>query len=313
MADGSRRQGFAVMRAAGNAGFAVGGPLGALVAAEFSCTVIFVADGVVTLLFALYVARVVPGGVVLGKPAPGGAAAGEPPRRTGVWRELRARPAVLALLVSIFFADIVYRQMYSTVPVFLGDHGVNPLVYGWLLAINGELILCLELPATLALRRRPPLAVVGLGLVLVGLGYGALTFGASVAVAVAMALLLSAGEILYKTPATAYVADEAPDHVQGRFQSLYSGVSVSGFVLGPPLGGALYEAAPGLLWPLSAAVAVVAGGVVLGAGRLCRVGGGAASPRPTCPPLPTTGALPRTPVLKLPHGPKGMGGTPSTG
>ncbi|WP_407839744.1 hypothetical protein ACE1OC_30755 [Streptomyces sp. DSM 116496] len=32
--------------------------------------------------------------------------------------------------------------------------------------------------------------------------------------------LLTLGEILYKTTATAYVADESPEHAIGRFQSL---------------------------------------------------------------------------------------------
>ncbi|MEV8307603.1 MFS transporter [Streptomyces flavidovirens] len=265
--DGSRRQGFAVMRVAGNAGFTVGAPLGALVSAEFSYTVIFVADGIGTLLFALYAALVLPGARPAvrrprSRPAP------------GVWRELRARPPVLVLLVSIFFADIVYRQMFSTVPVFLGDHGMDTRAYGWLIAINGAVILCLELPAAVVLRRRAPLTIVGVGLVLVGLGYGALTLGASLSVAVSMMLLLTAGEILYKTPATAYVADQAPDHAQGRFQSLYAGVSVSGVILAPPLGGALYETAPALLWPLSAALALAAGGAVIAAGRLGGAAGG---------------------------------------
>ncbi|MFF3337225.1 MFS transporter [Streptomyces flavidovirens] len=265
--DGSRRQGFAVMRVAGNAGFTVGAPLGALVSAEFSYTLIFVADGVGTLLFALYAALVLPGARAAvrrprSRPAP------------GVWRELRARPTVLVLLVSIFFADIVYRQMFSTVPVFLGDHGMDTRAYGWLIAINGAVILCLELPAAVVLRRRAPLTIVGVGLVLVGLGYGALTLGASLSVAVVMMLLLTAGEILYKTPATAYVADQAPEHAQGRFQSLYAGVSVSGVILAPPLGGALYETAPALLWPLSAALALAAGGAVIAAGRLGGAAGG---------------------------------------
>lgn len=98
---------------------------------------------------------------------------------------------------------------------------------------------------------------------LVGAGYGALLLGAGIASAVTMMILVSLGEILYKTTATAYMADQSPEHAIGRFQSLYAGISVSGVVLGPLLGGALYSAAPGLLWPLCA---VLAAGP---AGRCC--------------------------------------------
>ncbi|MBA2948344.1 MFS transporter [Streptomyces sp. PSKA28] len=255
--EGSRRQAFAVIRAAGNGGFTIGPPLGALVATQISYDWLFVADGLGTLFFACWTARVVP---ARGATRANGAGTG------GLWPELRARPAVLVLLAAILVIDLVYRQQYSTFPLFLADHGMDARVYGALLAVNGGVILCLELPAALALRRRSPLAIVGTGLLLVAAGYAALMLGAGLGTAIAMMALLTLGEVLYKTTATAYVADQAPAHVQGRFQSLYAGASISGMVLAAPLGGALYQAAPGALWPVCAALGALAGVAVLGAG-----------------------------------------------
>ncbi|MEV6744415.1 MFS transporter [Streptomyces sp. NPDC088394] len=261
--EGGRRQSFALVRAAGNAGFAVGPPLGALIAAHFSYDWLFVADGLGTLLFAGYAAAVLPAhGTGHTRPAR------RDPGAPGLWRELRARPAVLVLLAAILCVDLVYRQQYSTLPVFLAEHGHGTRFYGWLLAVNGGLILLLELPAAHILRRRAPLSIVGTGLLLVGLGYAVLIPGAGALFAVTMMASLTAGEILYKTTATAYVADQAPDRAQGRFQSLYAGASISGQVLAPPLGGALYAHAPGLLWPACAVLACGAGAAVLGARRL---------------------------------------------
>ncbi|MFD4634429.1 MFS transporter [Streptomyces sp. NPDC058284] len=281
--EGARRQGFAVMRFAANAGFTVGPPLGALLIAHTSYTSLFVVDGIGTLVFAAYAWRVLPS-----HGASRGQAAGTVGPEQGVRAALRERPTVLVLLAAILVTDLVYRQQYSTLPVDLDRHGLGTGVYGWLLAINGGVILLLELPATLALRGRAPLRIIGAGLLLVGAGYAVLALGTGTATAVAMMLLLTAGEILYKTPATAYVADHAPAHAQGRFQSLYSGVSVSGVVLSAPLGGALYTAAPGLLWPLCAALAGAAGCVVLAAGRgggrersaAVAAGGATGSPHP---------------------------------
>ncbi|MEU3714514.1 MFS transporter [Streptomyces californicus] len=259
---GGRRQSFALTRFAANGGFAIGPPLGALIAARFSYDWLFVADGVGTLLFAAYAARILPArGSAHSAPA-------HDPDAPGLWRELRARPAILVLLAAIVVVDLVYRQQYSTLPVFLADHGHSTQLYGWLLAINGGVILCLELPAAHVLRRRAPLGLVGAGLLLVGLGYALLIPGAGVLFAAAMMLSLTLGEILYKTPATAYVADQAPGHAQGRFQSLYAGASISGQVLAPPLGAAVYASAPALLWPLCALLAVGAGAAVLAARRL---------------------------------------------
>ncbi|MFF3015057.1 MFS transporter [Streptomyces sp. NPDC057939] len=258
--EGNRRQAFAVVRCAANGGFTLGPPLGALVASGLSYEWLFVGDGLGTLFFALWTARAVParGAVRKGAAAPDGGLG------RGVLAELWARPAVPVLLVAIMVVDVVYRQQYFTFPVFLADHGLDVRAFGLVIALNGAVVLLLELPAAVALRDRPPLAVIGTGLVLVGAGYAALITGAGPVAAVAMMVLLSLGEILYKTTATAYVADQAPEHAVGRFQSLYAGVSVCGVVIGPSAGGALYAAAPGLLWPLCAALAGGAGAVVIG-------------------------------------------------
>ncbi|WP_416984002.1 MFS transporter [Streptomyces sp. T028] len=254
--EGARRQAFALVRASANGGFTIGPVLGAFVATHFSYDYLYTAEGISGLALAAWTARVVPQGAT--------------PRTTrtphqagGLWPALRARPAVLTLLVAILITDIVYRQQYSTFPLYLADHHMDTGVYGALLAVNGAVLLCLELPAALALRRHAPLRIVGTGLLLVGAGYATLLLGATVTTAAAMMTLLTLGELLYKTTATAYMADEAPPHVQGRFQSLYAGASISGVVLAAPLGGTLYEASPTTLWPLCATLAMLAGAAVL--------------------------------------------------
>ena len=265
--EGARRQGFALMRFFANAGVTIGPPLGALIAAKFSYGWLFVADGAGMLFFAAWASLILPSnGNKRQKPADALTAAGT--RAPGLWAELRARPGVLVVLGAMLVADTVYRQQYSTLPVFLADHGLGTGFYGALIAINGGLVICLELPITVALRKRAPLPVIGVGLVLLGAGFATLIAGGHVLTAIVMMALLTLGDILYKSPSTAYVADNAPDHLQGRFQSLYAGVSVSGFVLAAPLGGALYGAAPGALWPLCALLAAGAGIAVLAAPRL---------------------------------------------
>ncbi|NUR67577.1 MAG: MFS transporter, partial [Streptomyces sp.] len=138
--EGVRRQAFAVMRAAANGGFAVGPVLGALVATRFSYDWLYVGEGLGSVGLACWTARVVPVGRGVSRRRGRGAAGG------GVWSALRARPAVLVLLPAIVVVDVVYRQQYSTFPVFLADHGMDARVYGTLLADNGGILLCLEVP-----------------------------------------------------------------------------------------------------------------------------------------------------------------------
>ncbi|WP_323182679.1 MULTISPECIES: hypothetical protein [unclassified Streptomyces] len=98
-----------------NAGFAVGAPVGALIATGLPYDWLFVAVGLGTLFFALWTARVVPAGAAV-KPsaAPDGGRG-----RGSLWGELRARPAVLVLLGAIVVIDIVCRQHCTTFPVVL--------------------------------------------------------------------------------------------------------------------------------------------------------------------------------------------------
>ena len=58
-------------------------------------------------------------------------------------------------------------------------------------------------------------------------------------------VVLTAGEILYKTTATAHVLDAAPDHLVGQYQGLYTGAATSGTMLAAPIGTAVYATAPG--------------------------------------------------------------------
>ena len=255
---GDRRRAVAINRAAFNAGFVVGPPIGALLAADHF-TALFVVDGIVTLIVRAAIARLLPD-------EPGPAATPEKPAR--LWASILADRSLLLLLPAIVLVDIVYRQLYSTLPVYLRDHGRPVGVYAALIAIGSGMILLLELPATMAMRRWPATPVIAAGYCVVGLGMALFALGATVGVVVAAMVLLTVGEILYKTTATAYVLDQAPAGLVGRYQGLYTGAATSGTMLAAPLGALLYSRAPAALWPVCAAVAIGAGAVALLAGRV---------------------------------------------
>jgi len=256
---GERRRSVAISRAAFNAGSVVGPPLGALLSA-YSFTVLFVAEGVVTLVVRAATARLLPRDA---RPVACDHGA------TGMWRSLRADRSLLLLLPAIVVVDVVYRQLYSTLPVYLRDHGHGVGLYAGLVALNAALILTLELPATMALRRLPALGVIAVGYGLVGFGFGLYSLGAMTGFAVVATAVVTVGEILYKTTATAHVLDAAPPGLVGQYQGLYTGAATSGTLLAPPIGALVYLAEPRLLWPVCAVAAVAAG---LLAWRCSRVG-----------------------------------------
>jgi len=268
---GERRTAVAVTRASSNAGFVVGPPLGALLV-SWSYDAMFVVDGVVVVLVALVLRRVLPADTAAPAPSPTG---------HGLWRSVRADRPLLVLLVGVVLVDLVYRQLYSTLPLYLRDEGQPVWLYATAIAVGSGLILTLEIPVAQWLRSRDALGIVAVGYALVGVG--TLLFALPVTVgSVLLAMgVLTAGEILYKTTATAHVLDQAPDHLVGQYQGLYTGAATSGTLIAAPVGTAVYAAAPALLWPLMAGLALAAAVVVLAARRLAPGGVSRRSPAAT--------------------------------
>lgn len=283
---------MAITRAAFNAGCVIGPPVGALLS-TYSFSWLFVLDGALTLLVRAVTARLLPA-----DPArPSRQGTGLP----DLWRAVRADRGLLVLLPAVVVVDVVYRQLYSTLPVYLRDHGQPVGLYAGLVALGSGMILCLEIPATMMLRRRSALGLIGTGYCLVGLGFGLFSLGTVAWLAAAAMMVLTCGEILYKTTATAHVLDAAPPALVGQYQGLYMGAATSGTILAPPVGALVYTVAPGLLWPLCAVAAIAAGLLAWGSGR--RPGTGTRTP-----PAGPTGTAPdsspdRTPATPVVAGP----------
>ena len=257
---GSRRSSVAVSRAASNAGFVIGPPLGALLASR-GYDALFVVDGILTLVLRHVTSRFLPAEAPVVR---------DPTAPAGLWRSVRADRSLLLLLPGVVLVDLVYRQLYSTLPLHLRDEGQPLALYTALVAIGSGLILALEIPVALWLRDRPAIPIIATGYALVAVGFvifGVTWLGVGVAAVVAM-VVLTAGEILYKTTATAHVLDAAPIHLVGQYQGLYTGAATSGTMLSAPLGGIVYAAQPGLLWPLCGAVAGIGTLLAVAAGRV---------------------------------------------
>ena len=141
---GDRRTSVAIGRAASNAGFVLGPPLGALLLAH-SWTALFVLDGLTTLAVRVAVARSLPS---------------EGPTATheagpSLWRALRADRALMRLLPAVVLVDVVYRQLYTTLPIHLRDAGQPVGLYTALIAVGSGLILLLRDPGGAAAAPAP--------------------------------------------------------------------------------------------------------------------------------------------------------------
>ncbi|MBL0749390.1 MFS transporter [Nocardioides baculatus] len=256
---GQRRTSVAVGRAASNAGFVLGPPLGALLV-TWSYEAMFVVDGLAVIVIRFALSRVLP------RDAPDVADDRTP--GNGLLRTLRADRPLVVLLVGVVLVDLVYRQLYSTLPLHLRDSGQPVWLYATVIAVGSALILVLEIPVTQWLQGRGAYGVIALGYALVGVGTAMFALPVTVASVLLAMVVLTAGEILYKTTATAHVLDQAPDHLVGQYQGLYTGAATSGTLISAPIGTAVYAAAPALLWPLMGGLALAAAAFVLLARRV---------------------------------------------
>jgi MFS family permease len=176
---------------------------------------------------------------------------------------LRRDRTVLVLLATIVVVDTVYRQIFATMPLLLRDAGTPNVAYGVLIGISSVVIVVCEAPLAVRLRGHRATRVIATGFALVGVGLAILGAWPLLAGATLAIVVITAGEMLYKPTATAHVADAAPEGMVGRYSSLYAAASVSGMFLAPAIGGSVYQHAPRALFPVAAALAVVAAVVLL--------------------------------------------------
>jgi MFS family permease len=261
VARGDRRTSVAIGRAASNAGFVIGPLIGALLV-SVSFDLLFVVEGGATLAIRWAVGRSLPSQGYRGDDAAGLGA------RPGLCRSIRSDRSLVVLLPAIVLVDIVYRQLYTTVPLHLRDAGQPVVLYTLMIAIGSGLILLFEIPVAQRLRVYPSYPIIGVGYALVGLGFVCFALPVGVLTTILAIVVITAGEILYKTTATAHVLDGAPEHLVGQYQGLYTGAATSGGLLAAPLGTAVYAGAPSLLWPLSCVVALAAACLVAASARV---------------------------------------------
>lgn len=230
---------FAAHRLAMNLGAAIGPVIGAFLA-ERSFFALFVGDAASSLAFA---------GLVLGfLPAESRHRRAPPREMFSVYRSMSGDRRFLAFLGASLLAALVYRQAYTTLPLYVKDLGLPVRVYGWLLALNAVLVILFELPLSSILRSSRPHRLIALGMLLVGAGFALNALASTTGPLVVCVIVWSTGEILYAPQASALWAAFAPEDARGRYASAYSFTWALAWVLSGALGGALFASEPEALW-----------------------------------------------------------------
>ncbi|MDH6135371.1 MFS family permease [Kitasatospora sp. MAA4] len=236
-----------------NIGFGVSATVAGLVAAHGYLT-LFLADAASTLLCALVVFVKVPET----RPAAAPRESAQPQVTLGtVFRDRR----FMAVVGLTFLFAMVMQQGSTTLAVQIGEAGLSTTQFGLVAAVNGLLIVLLQIPLTRLTRHHDRGTLLLVGGLLVGWGFGLTAFAGSSAVVYGLTVAVwTVGEILQTPTTTGLVAEMSPTHARGRYQGTYSLAWSSAACLGPAVGGFLLQhAGGGVVWGGCAVIGTIAG------------------------------------------------------
>jgi predicted MFS family arabinose efflux permease len=255
-----RHSAYALQRISMNLGMGLGAVVGGLVATTSdpsSFTRLFLADAATFLVFVVVLSAIK-------EPPPVEAEQGEE-ARTGYHAVLRDRNFVALLGLNVLFVAVGY-EVFALLPPFAKNYaGVSERWVGFIWLANTLLIVLIQLPVAKALEGRRRMVALALMNVLwavaalIVLAAGELLTATSAAlVFITATMVFGVGETLQGPTQAPLVADLAPEHLRGRYFALSAMSWSAGSILGPAVGGALLGWHPLAVWPVAAAVCLVA-------------------------------------------------------
>ncbi|WP_327355202.1 MDR family MFS transporter [Streptomyces sp. NBC_01304] len=226
-----RVRAFALNYWAINLGFALSS-MGAGFIAQYSYRAGFLGEAVLTMACAVLVFLKLPESRPVRSVVPDGAAkAAEPEVSMGtVLRDGRFMGVVgLSFLISLIFT-----QSYVGLPVAMGEAGFSPSDFGFAIAVNGVLIVALQIPVTRFIEHRNPQKLLVISALLAGYGFGLTAFAGSIGAFAVTVCVWTLAEIINAPTQMGLVVRLSPVHGRGRYQGMYS-LSWSVAALAAPL------------------------------------------------------------------------------
>ncbi|WP_299535698.1 MFS transporter [uncultured Streptomyces sp.] len=203
-----------------NLGFAASSA-GAGFIAEHSYRAGFLVEAAMTLLCAVVVfLRVPESRPEKAAPARDGRAAGadDGVRISTVLRDGRFMGVVgLSFLISLIF-----QQGYVGLPVAMGADGFTSSDFGTAIAVNGVLIVAVQIPVTRMIQNRDPRRLLVASALLAGYGFGLTAFAGSLAVYAMTVCVWTLAEIVNAPTQSGLVVQLSPTHGRGRYQGVYT-------------------------------------------------------------------------------------------
>ncbi|MER0447250.1 MFS transporter [Streptomyces sp. Edi4] len=121
-----------------------------------------------------------------------------------------------------FLISLIFQQGYVGLPVAMGTDGFSSSDFGLAIAVNGVLIVAVQIPLTRYLQHRDPRRLLILSSLLAGYGFGLTAFAGSVAVYALTICVWTVAEIVNAPTQTGLIVRLSPLHGRGRYQGVYT-------------------------------------------------------------------------------------------
>jgi MFS family permease len=251
---------FSMYRMALNLG-TTAAPLVALPLVAVSYNLLFLVEGGALLCYAVITAIAIPatvsGGDEPSDDGPDTATTDPVPAAARMWTDR----AFVLFLVATFVNAVVYVQYLSTLPLAVTVTGMGTGVYSVLVAVNGALVITLELVVTRWTQRWPAWVAAGIGMALGGLGLALYAAPLGVSWFVGATAVWTFGEIVAAPTMAAYPARAGRPALRGRYIAAAQAAFGLGFAVGPVLGVAVWDRFGAPMWLACGVVGVAAAGL----------------------------------------------------
>ncbi|MEV5607835.1 MFS transporter [Streptomyces sp. NPDC052225] len=163
------------------------------------------------------------------------------------------------LMVGLsFLVAVIFTQSSVGLPIVMGENGFSSSDVGLVAAVNGIVIVALQIPLTRFIERRDPGRLLAVSSLLIGYGFALTAFAGSLAAYALTVIVWTLGEMVNAPTQSGLVARLSPAEGRGRYQGVYT-MSWSAAALVAPLAGGwvLDTAGAGWLWAGCAALGTV--------------------------------------------------------
>ncbi|WP_239150505.1 MFS transporter [Streptomyces sp. SID8111] len=279
-----------------NLGFAVSAMAAGFIA-EYSYLAGFLLEAVMTMACAVVVFVKIP------ESRPVRSEGAAPEESVGLGTVLRDGRFMGVVGLSFLIA-LIFMQGSVGLPVAMGAAGFTPADYGMAIAVNGVLIVVLQIPVTRFIEHRDPGRLLVISSLLAGYGFGLTAFAGSVGVFALTVCVWTLAEIVNAPTQTGLVVRLSPLHGRGRYQGMYTMSWAVASLVAPLMSGFVIDRfGAEWLWGTCAAIGTVAGlGYALLMRRVPEEGPAATAEGPGAAPEPDGDhAGPDGPVLRKPE------------